>query len=246
MRKALLFAPMLLLLLTACGGGEEKDPAASLQQEYAALSAATLEADVTCNYDDEVRQYTLLCAYTPQTSTVTVLSPSNLAGISATVSQGELRLSYEDISLDAGSYSAAAISPVAALPKLMEAAARGYITEQSQETVGERQCLRLACDLDGQEGTLYTTWFDEQTLLPLRSEISVDGAVVYQVAWNRFEVTQAGGADPASPGETGADQGQQPPSAGTETDPPATPETDPAATPETEDQTGGGAGAVQQ
>ena len=127
-----------------------------------------------------------------------MLSPSNLAGISATVSQGEMRLSYEDISLDAGSYSAAAISPVAALPRLMEAAARGYITEQSRETVGDRQCLRLACDLDSQKGTLYTTWFDEETLLPLRSEISVDGAVVYEVAWSRFEVTEAapGGEDP--------------------------------------------------
>lgn len=80
----------------------------------------------------------------------------------------------------------------------MEAAARGYITEQSRETVGDRQCLRLACDLDSQKGTLYTTWFDEETLLPLRSEISVDGAVVYEVAWSRFEVTEAapGGEDP--------------------------------------------------
>lgn len=235
MRKALLFAPMLLLLLTACGG-EEKDPAAALQQEYAALSAATMEADVTCNYDDEVRQYTLLCAYTPESSTVTVLSPSNLAGISATVSQGELRLSYEDISLDAGSYSAAAISPVAAMPKLMEAAARGYITEQSRETVGDRQCLRLACDLDSQKGTLYTTWFDEETLLPLHSEISVDGAVVYDVAWSRFEVTETAPETPeTAQGETAQGETAPPP----ETDPPAG--TDEAAPPES-----GEAGAARQ
>ncbi len=189
MRKALLFAPMLMLLLTACGGGGEKDLAAELQNQYAGLASASLEADITCQYDGEVRTYTMLCAYTPESSTVTVTAPTNLAGISATVAGGALTLSYEDVALDAGSYSAAAISPVAALPKLMEAAANGYITEQSEETLGERSCLRLACDLKEDAGTLYTTWFDKETLLPLRSEISADGTVIFEVAWTSFEVT---------------------------------------------------------
>ena len=206
MRKALLFAPMLMLLLTACGGGGEKvDPAAQLQAQYATLASATMEADITCHYDDEVRTYTLLCAYTPEESTVTVLAPSNLSGISATVSDGKLQLSYEDISLDAGSYSAAAISPVAAMPRLMAAAGNGYITEQSEETIDERACLRLACDLPDDESTLYTTWFDQETLLPLRSEITVDGTVVFEVAWNRFEVTGR-----TEPDETTATPPEQP------------------------------------
>lgn len=190
MRKALLFAPMLMLLLTACGGGEEKDPAAALQRQYAAVASATLEADVTCHYEGEERTYTLLCAYTPEKSTVTVLAPENLTGISATLEGEELTLSYEDISLDAGSYSAAAVSPVAALPKLMAAAAGGYLTEQSEEAVGERPCLRLAFDLSEDQETLYTTWFDQETLLPLQSEISVDGAVVFEVAWRSFAITE--------------------------------------------------------
>ena len=206
MRKALLFAPMLMLLLTACGG-EEKDPAAELQAQYANLAGAVMEAEVSCHYADEDRTYTLLCDYAPERSTVTVLSPANLAGISATVENGTLTLSYEDISLDAGGYSAAAISPVAALPKLMEAAAAGYVTEKSEETVGERPCLRLACDLPDDEGSVYTTWFDQETLLPLRSEISAEGAVVFEVAWTRFEVTGGGApAAPAIPAEPGAPQ----------------------------------------
>ena len=206
MRKALLFAPMLMLLLTACGG-EEKDPAAELQAQYANLTGAVMEADVSCHYADEDRAYTLLCDYAPERSTVTVLSPANLAGISATVENGTLTLSYEDISLDAGGYSAAAISPVAALPKLMQAAASGYVTEKSEETVGERPCLRLACDLPDDEGSVYTTWFDQETLLPLRSEISAEGTVVFEVAWTRFEVTGGGEpAVPAVPAEPGAPQ----------------------------------------
>ena len=208
MRKAWLFAPMLMLLLTACGGGGEKDQAAALQQQYAAVSAATLEADVTCSYEGEERTYTLLCAYTPEKSAITVLAPENLTGISATLEGETLTLSYDDVSLDAGSYSAASISPVAALPKLMAAAASGYLTEHSEETVGERPCLRLAFDLEGDEGTLYTTWFDQETLLPLHSEISADGVVVFDVAWSRFEIAEsapAEGAEPAAEDPTPAE-----------------------------------------
>ena len=195
MRKALILAPMLILLLTACGAGEETNETAQLQQQYAAVESATMEAEIVCHYDDEIRKYTLLCAYTPERSTVTVLSPENLSGISAQVENGTLTLSYDDISLDAGTYSAAAVSPVVALPKLMEAAAWGYPTEQSEEMLGERTCIRMACDLSDAPGTLYTTWFDAQSLLPLRSEITVDGALLFEVTWSRFEVTGSVQAD---------------------------------------------------
>ena len=148
-----------------------------------------MEAEIVCHYDDEIRKYTLLCAYTPERSTGTVLSPESLAGISAQVENGTLTLSYDDISLDAGTYSAAAVSPVVALPKLREAAAWGYPAGQSEEMLGERTCIRLGCDLSDEPGTLYTTWFDAQSLLPLRSEISVDGTLLFEITWSRFEVT---------------------------------------------------------
>lgn len=192
MRKAMILAPMLILLLTGCGAGEENNVVEQLQQQYAAVESATMEAEIVCHYDEEIRKYTLLCAYSPEKSTVTVLSPENLAGITAQVENGTLTLSYDDISLDAGTYSAAAISPVVALPKLMEAAAWGYPAEQSEEMLGERACIRLGCDLSDEPGTMYTTWFDAQSLLPLRSEISVDGTLMFEITWSRFEVT--GGA----------------------------------------------------
>ena len=200
MRKAMLFALMLTLLLTACGG-EEKDPVGELQRQYAAVTAATMEADITCHYDEEDRAYTLLCAYTPESSTVTVLAPANLAGISATVSGGELKLPMwaRSLYLDAGSCSAAAVSPVAALPRLMAAAASGYPAETGEEDVDGRKGLRVAFDLADEEGALYATWFDQETLLPLRSEISAGGKVLYEVAWKRFEVTGQAPAEPEAP-----------------------------------------------
>ncbi len=105
------------------------------------------------------------------------------------------------------------------MPRLMAAAGNGYITEQSQESLEERSCLRLACDLPDDESTVYTTWFDQETLLPLRSEIAVDGTVAFEVAWNRFEVT--GRAAPDEEGATPPETGNQPDASG---DQPAEPE----------------------
>jgi len=189
-RKAGLFALMLTLLLTACGGEGERDPAAALQEQYAAVAEAEMEAEITCHYGGEVRSYTMECGYTPEKSRVTVLAPQELAGISAEVEKGELLLSYEDISLDAGTYSGAALSPVTVLPELMEAAAAGYVTEMSREPRQERDCLRMSCGLDRSASTVYTTWFDEETLLPMYSEVVMEGTLVYQTEWSRFQVTE--------------------------------------------------------
>ncbi len=189
MRKAALFALMMTLLLAACGG-EERDSVAVLQQQYAAVEAAVMEANITCHCDDEVCRYELSCDYTPVCSTVTVLAPEELAGISASVKDGVLTLSYDDISLDAGTCTEAALSPVTVLPKLMEAAAGGYVTEESREHLDDRVCIRMTCDLQDDTQTVYTTWFDEGSFLPVRSEIACDGQVIHEVTWNRFEVTE--------------------------------------------------------
>ena len=61
-----------------------------------------------------------------------------------------------------------------------------------------RPCLRRAFDLWEDEETLYTTWFDQETLLPLQSEISADGAVVFEVSWKRFEITETGEGESAA------------------------------------------------
>ncbi len=116
---------------------------------------------------------------------------------------------------------------MAALPRLMAAAGGGYLTEQSEETLGDRTCLRLACDLPDDETTVYTTWFDQETLLPLRSEITADGEMVFEVAWNRFEVTsQAAPQD--STAAPPAEDGQPDASGQTAPADPAVPQEEPA------------------
>ena len=54
---------------------------------------------------------------------------------------------------------------------------------------------------------LLRLWQDQETLLPLRSEISSGGFVVYEVTWNRFELTERLAAEEGQPG---TDAGTEP------------------------------------
>ena len=190
MRKALLFALMmtLCLSLTGCGGETaEKQETEELQMKFQNLSAATVEAELTCHYGDEVRTYTLRCSYTPEESTVEVLAPENLAGISATLTGEALTLQYDGILLDAGTYSGTEISPMWAVPSTLRAMGQGYPLETGREALGETECLRVTFEMTSSDGgKQYTAvWFDENGI-PLQGEITLEETVVYPAVLTQF------------------------------------------------------------
>lgn len=190
MRKALLFALMmtLCLSLTGCGGETaEKQETEELQMKFQNLSAATVEAELTCHYGDEVRTYTLRCSYTPEESTVEVLAPEDLAGISATLAGEALTLQYDGILLDAGTYSGTEISPMWAVPSMLRAMGQGYPLETGREALGETECLRVTFEMTSSDGgKQYTAvWFDENGI-PLQGEIALGETVVYTAVLTQF------------------------------------------------------------
>ena len=190
MRKALLFALMMTLCLSLAGcGGEtaEKQETEELQMKFQNLSAATVEAELTCHYGDEVRTYTLRCSYTPEESTVEVLAPEDLAGISATLTGEALTLQYDGILLDAGTYSGTEISPMWAVPSMLRAMGQGYPLETGREALGETECLRVTFEMTSSDGgKQYTAvWFDENGI-PLQGEIALGETVVYTTVLTQF------------------------------------------------------------
>ena len=190
MRKALLFALMITLCLPlgGCGGeAAEEQQAEEVQLKFQDFSAATIEAELTCHYGEEVHSYTLRCTYSPEESTVEVLEPADLAGISATLSGEDLTVQYAGILLDAGTYSGTEISPMWALPSLLQAIRQGYPLESCQEEWGEAACLRVTFETTGGDGSkrYYAVWFDESGT-PLQGEITLGDTVVYTAVLTQF------------------------------------------------------------
>ena len=171
--KRIWIAALCLLLLSGCGKARQ---GASLQERYAAVTRWEIAAEITVHLSDETRQYQITCECDAENGAeIAVTSPRELAGLRADVSPDDLTLTYDDLTLSAG--TAELLSPANCLPWLLRAAATGYVLEEGQETVEGRDCLRLTFDTTGADGqkVLCTAWFDRETLAPVYSEFSLNG-----------------------------------------------------------------------
>ncbi len=193
MNKRLLFLPMMLLLLTGCGGGQENENGAEAQAvairgEYMAMTSYSLQAQVNADYGQRVYDFTLSVTWDGEETTVAIREPEMLAGVTARITGEEGTLEYEDLSLETGFLDDDGLSPVSALPALMEAARSQYI-DRCTLTDG---MLEVHCaDPEQKPGTgrEVTLWFDTQTHALTAGEISQDGRRVIACEVTEFSKT---------------------------------------------------------
>lgn len=193
MNKRLLFLPMMLLLLTGCGGGQENENGAEAQAvairgEYIAMTSYSLQAQVNADYGQRVYDFTLSVTWDGEETTVAIREPEMLAGVTAQITGEEGTLEYEDLSLETGFLDEDGLSPVSALPALMEAARSQYI-DRCTLTDG---MLEVHCaDPEQKPGTgrEVTLWFDSQTHALTAGEISQDGRRVIACEVTEFSKT---------------------------------------------------------
>ena len=179
MRKRLFCVLMTTLLLTGCGkagrsGAEEL--ALTIRGEYLAMEHCALQAAVTADYGQRVYQYEMAAAVTGQETVLTLSAPETVAGLTARITGEDSRLEFDGVCVETGPLDGNGLTPVSALPALLEAARSGYMTACALEEDGA--VLRVDCgDPSGSPGTGAETvlWFDAATHALVKGEISVDG-----------------------------------------------------------------------
>lgn len=193
MKKRLLFLPMMLLLLTGCGGGQEGETgtealAVAIRGEYMAMTGYSLQAQVNADYGQRVYDFTLSVTWDGQETTVVIREPEMLAGVTARIDGDEGTLEYEDLSLETGLLDGESLSPVSALPTLVEAARTQYIDRCTlADGVLEVHCADP--EEDAGTGREVTLWFDAQTHALTGGEISQDGRRVITCEITEFTKT---------------------------------------------------------
>ena len=189
MRKGVCVPMIALCLLLAGCGGTEETKVANVRDRYHDMAGCSMTAVVSCAQEDQRWEATLQCEYIPDgESTVEVLEPETIAGVRAKLSDTDWSLEYEGNVLNIGPLSDEEISPVASLPRLMNALRDGWLLEENQEKWGEVPCLRITVDQSGvQDGKILSTlWLRQDDGTPLRGEISVDGEIILTAEFTSF------------------------------------------------------------
>ena len=193
MRRLISCVLMMTLLLAACGAAEEESPenlAARIRAEYLSAAAWSATAELSVDYGEQVFDFTVDAAWEREGDLVlTVTEPDLIAGITAVVRDGETILDYDGVGLSLGLLDLNGLTPVSALPMLMECITTGYMARCSWSGEGEGRELVVLCrepNLAPQEGTEQTLYFDPITHALKRAEVSVNGVLRLTVQFTDF------------------------------------------------------------
>lgn len=172
MRKALL--PLLLipcLLLTGCGGRALEKRFAEFSEALKEKENLSFSADLRAEYADRTLHFTLDYSRDEDGQTIAVREPERIAGIRAHLAPGSSTLEFEGLILDTGPLDPYGLSPMTALPKLVETLGSGHLDALWEEQGAPVYRLILDDHLSA------TVWFEAETMTPIRAEIQSDETV---------------------------------------------------------------------
>ena len=163
------------LSLSACGGAEGGNRAEQLaldiRGEYLEMGGCTASLELTADYGQRVYTYGIGLNY---------------------AREGETTLEYDGMRVETGPLDDSGMSPVDAVPVLMDYVQEGFIAECGMEAQGESEVLRVVCrepESAAGEGRECSLWFDPSTHALLRGELSQDGFTVIQCVFTEFQFT---------------------------------------------------------
>jgi hypothetical protein len=167
----------LFTLLASCAGHADAERLEDeIKDGFRGAGGIEATAGVAADYGDGVLRFTVKYAGTADMGSVEILAPEQVAGITARVAFPECELEYDGISMEAGTLTGDGLSPVQALPVLLGQWTDGYTELASFERLGDIDALVLETRIT--DDSSQKTWFDAQTLLPMRSEIYGGGRMV--------------------------------------------------------------------
>jgi len=190
-RRWLICVLMMTALLSGCAGqprmSKAEELALTVRGAYLEMTQWTGKTSITADYGRRVYQYELAAAGTEAETVLTITAPEEAAGITARLTGTDSVLEYDGLSLETGTLNEDGLTPVSAIPALLEAARSGYITACSLEA--EDTLVRVECgdpELPAGSGTVTTLWFDAASGALVRGEIAVDGFRAILCEWTDF------------------------------------------------------------
>ncbi len=177
MRQVIVPVLMMIFLLSGCGED------ARLQKEFdeardklLAAESVSFTADVTAELADSVFDCTLVCSKAGEETVVELIKPENIAGIKARISEGQTEIEYDSLILALGDPLKGEISPLSAMPMLMDALLEGHAVRLWTERANEREMVVAQVYIS--ENDYAKLWFERENYAFVHAELVSGGRAV--------------------------------------------------------------------
>lgn len=180
-------ALLLFAIFTSCSANS--GDVASITEHMRKVSSATYVANITANFPSREVEFTLNYNYSKNgDDRISVLAPSDVAGVSLSVSQSTSTLEFDGAQLELGKLNDNGLSPFSAISSLITTWVSGSYSEVDNTKIfGKDATLIISRVADGTNDIEYRTWFSKEEALPLYAEVFSDGRRVIQCEFERAE-----------------------------------------------------------
>lgn len=170
-RLYLLLLILFGLFLSGCGQSLARDRFVKFTEELGEKELLSFTAELRCEYKDKSMDFTLGYESDSEGCCVTVVAPELIRGIRAHAKAGETAVEFDGVILDTGPLDDYGLSPMSALPVLIEAVKTGYVDSVWEEN-GQYAALIVPSDNLNVQLNL-----DKYTMRPVYAELVSDGRV---------------------------------------------------------------------
>lgn len=192
-RKALVICVLMMTLpLCACragGGTSPQERALSIRADYLSATGCTAQVTLRADYGRRVYDYEGTVTVSDEETVLTLTAPAEVAGVVARLSGADGQLEYEGTIVETGPLSDEGLTPLGAVPALLEAARSAFMDSSTLETLDGVSVLRVLCrdpSLSPGQGQEATLWFDPGSGALLLGELTLDGRQVVRCEFEQF------------------------------------------------------------
>ena len=178
-----LYLPLMLalcVLMTSCAKSSAADKVTEFVGTLHAADKLSFTAKLRSEYGNKTVGFELEFSSDSEGCTVTVLEPKLISGISAHIAAGETSLHFDDLILDTGELDKFGLTPMSALPMLIDALKNGSCDSTWEEN-GE-----IIAHLTATDTLSVQIRFDKYTMTPTHAELISEGMVKVFVDFERW------------------------------------------------------------
>lgn len=160
----------------------------TIQKQYESCAGLQTNAHIVSNLDERTLEYDIKYEYNKESGgRITIISPEELAGITAAVDGDSFTLHYEDTALETAMPDRKGLTPADAVPYLLSDIKKAYPTEIWRENGKIAVHFEQTTD-DG--AVSKEVYFDEKTGALCDAELYLDGKKLLGCTFSEFQFQQ--------------------------------------------------------